>query len=142
MRVALDTNILATLLSQTPRTATVVELLGQCNRRGVIVVSAPVYAEALATPGLRTDLLHGVLKDTGIRVDYGLDEAVWTLAGQRFGRYALRRKKSTGETPRRILADFLIRAHALTNADQLMTFDTKVYRQDFSELRLYPMSPT
>jgi hypothetical protein len=31
----------------------------------------------------------------------------------------------------------MIGAHALLSADRLMTFDTKVYGQDFPELRLY-----
>ncbi len=48
-----------------------------------------------------------------------------------------RRGATIISAPRRLLADFMIGAHALLSADRLMTFDTKVYGQDFPELRLY-----
>jgi predicted nucleic acid-binding protein len=35
-----------------------------------------------------------------------------------------------------LLADFLIGAHALVQADQLLTLDSTRYSQDFPEVRL------
>ena len=61
---------------------------------------------------------------------------MWTEAGNRFARYAARRRKTTGQSPRRLLADFLIGAHALVQAERLLTLDPKVYQQDFPELQL------
>jgi predicted nucleic acid-binding protein len=62
---------------------------------------------------------------------------LWQLAGDRFALYAERRRSSGAETPRRILADFLIGAHALLRADSLMTFDTGFYARNYPELMLY-----
>jgi predicted nucleic acid-binding protein len=69
-------------------------------------------------------------------VDLKIEERVWTIAGLCYARYAARRRKATGEGPRRILADFLIGAHALVQADRLLTLDPKRYSQDFPELKL------
>lgn len=95
-----------------------------------------VYAELLAYPGATEAYVRGFLQDTGVVVDLRLEERVWTETGLRFARYAARRRRSTGEGPRRLLADFLIGAHALVQADRLLTLDPKVYQQDFPEVRL------
>jgi hypothetical protein len=42
-----------------------------------------------------------------------LEEAVWQATGQTFQTYAARPRKQRDPGPRRILADFLIGAHAL-----------------------------
>ena len=39
-------------------------------------------------------------------------------------------------TPKRLLADFVIGAHALYSADRLLTLDEGRYRRDFPELKL------
>ncbi|GAA6736644.1 hypothetical protein YIM1640_08770 [Thermus oshimai] len=62
--------------------------------------------------------------------------AVWELAGERFGQYA--RKRRTTGLPRRILADFLIGAHALHHHLALATFDPVHYRVAFPELEVLP----
>ncbi len=139
MKTALDTNILAGLLAQTPRTSTILEHLGHCKQHGPIIISPPVYAESLANRNLTHRFLSLLIARTGIHLDYAIQESVWTKAGERYARYAERRRQSAGDSPRRILAHFLIGAHALTYADRLMTYDTKVYRQDFPELPLYPL---
>ncbi|WP_460330824.1 PIN domain-containing protein, partial [Thermus oshimai] len=60
----------------------------------------------------------------------------WHLAGERFGQYA--RKRRTTGLPRRILADFLIGAHALHHHLALATFDPVHYRVAFPELEVLP----
>ena len=103
---------------------------------GALLISPVVFAELLAYPGATVAYVRGFLEATGVVVDFRLEERVWTETGQRFARYAVRRRQSSGEGPRRLLADFLVGAHALVQADRLMTLDPKVYRQDFPEVRL------
>jgi predicted nucleic acid-binding protein len=69
-------------------------------------------------------------------VDFLLEEPVWRKAAERFAAYAQRRRSSGGGSAKRVLADFLIAAHALLNADQFFTLEASRYRQDFPELRL------
>jgi predicted nucleic acid-binding protein len=100
-----------------------------------LVVGAPVYAELLAYPKATESFVHNFLADTGITVDFELVQSVWVEAGRRFARYANRRRKSSDE-PKRLLVDFVIGSHALTQADRLMTLDPKRYRRDFPDLDL------
>ena len=112
----------------------------ECRRQGTLLVCPIVIAELLANPDVTEDLLHDFIDLTGIEVTYDMSPSVWLLAGTRFARHALRRRAATRQGPRRLVADFLIGAHALTYADRLMTLDTTVYAQDFPELQLYPES--
>lgn len=137
MRTALDTNVLSELLSQQAAASRVSAKLADCKDDGPLVICAVVYAELLAHPKVTEEFLAYLLFKTGIEVDFKLDESVWTEAGRRFARHASRRRMATSHGPRRILADFLIGAHALRACDRLMTFDTKVFETDFPEVRLY-----
>jgi predicted nucleic acid-binding protein len=136
LRTALDTNILSALFKPTVRTSEVVELLGRCKSSGPVCISCVVYAECLATPSVTVEFFRSFVAETKIEVDFASEETLWQLAGSRFARYARRRRISLGEPPRRLLADFVIGAHALLHADRLLTFDSKVFRQDFPELPL------
>jgi predicted nucleic acid-binding protein len=80
------------------------------------------------------------LAKTGIAVDFSLDEPIWRRAAEGFAAYALRRRRSSGDHPKRLLVDFVIAAHALLRADRLMTLDARRYSQDFPDLRLVPLS--
>ena len=63
---------------------------------------------------------------------------VWHTAGSRYGSYALdRRRRSSAPGPRRILADFLIGAHALhMGGGVLLTTDSRIFGVYFLETRL------
>jgi predicted nucleic acid-binding protein len=136
MKTALDTNILSTIWSAQPMEAVVRAALRELRREGLLVISPATYAEALAHPNYSEEGINHFLTTTGITVDWPILDAVWTEAGRRYGQYAIRRRKSGSEPPRRILADFLIGAHALLQADRLMTLDERHYRNYFPELRL------
>jgi predicted nucleic acid-binding protein len=82
------------------------------------------------------EFLGQFLSDADVVVDFELDEQVWLEAGRRYARYAKRRRRSGQEQPRRLLADFLIGAHALLTADRLITLDKGRYERDFPELKL------
>jgi hypothetical protein len=99
-------------------------------------MGAPAYAELLAYPRATQVFVDDFLADTGIVVDFEIPQKLWIEAGRRFARYAERRRKSSRQSPRRLLVDFLVGAHALSQADRLMTLDSKLYKQDFPDLKL------
>jgi predicted nucleic acid-binding protein len=139
MKTALDTNILSNIWSGQPMEAAIRSALRKLEQSGPLVISPPVYAEALAHPTYSEEGVHRFLEITGITVDFALADSVWTEAGRRYREYAIRRRQSQAEPPRRILADFLVGSHALLQADQLLTLDVKFYRTNFPELTLFPI---
>ena len=136
MRTAIDTNVFSAIWSRESSAERVTIKLGEATTEGALLISPFVFAELLAYPGASEAYVRGFLEATGIKIDLKIEERVWTIAGLRYARYATRRRKATGEGPRRILADFLIGAHALVQAERLLTLDPKRYSQDFPELRL------
>lgn len=98
--------------------------LSEAGNRGVLVISAPVYAELVATPGRGVEDVDAFLSRARIEVDWELGEEAWRTATRAFGGYAERRRVRRGDSgPRRILADFLIGSHALRCASGLLTLD-------------------
>jgi hypothetical protein len=83
-------------------------------------------------------ILEQLLAETDVSADFETGHEIWNEAGLRYCRYSARRRKSGAGAPRRLLADFVIGAHALLRADCLVTFDTAGYRHDFPELRITP----
>jgi predicted nucleic acid-binding protein len=136
MRTALDTNILSPIWSAAPSAATTAVELSRVGAEGALVISAPVFIELSAVPGLNVRTVRKALVETSIAIDFDLDEDVWMLAAESFSAYAIRRRRSGGGPPKRLLPDFVIAAHALLRADRLMTRDANRYRQDFPNLRL------
>ena len=136
MRTAIDANIISSIWSSEPTAEKSIEQLGMTRQEGVLLISPFAFAELFAHPNMTAGDVRSFLDATGVVIDYKLEERVWTEAGRRYARYAARRRKATGEGPRRILADFLIGAHALLQAERLLTLDPTRYRQDFPELRL------
>lgn len=100
------------------------------------MVSAPVFVELSAIPTGSAQRVEKLLEDMNIAVDFDLGEDVWRLAATSFAAYAIRRRRAGGGSPKRLLADFVIAAHALLKADRLMTLDAKRYGQDFPKLRI------
>jgi predicted nucleic acid-binding protein len=95
-----------------------------------------VYCELLAYPSAARDFVQEFLSETGIVVDFLLDEQVWQRAANAFVSYCQRRRKSGGGSPKRMLVDFVIAAHAMLRADRLMTVDAIRYERDFPNLKL------
>ena len=137
MTTAIDTNVVIALwdknaaLSSAAQTA-----LEAAFNRGNLVVAAPVFAELLAAPGRTETFVNSFLEDTAIAIDWDLDEPVWRLAGRAFQSYAERRRKQRDSGTRRILADFLIGAHAQTRGYRLLTLDERLYRASFPTLTI------
>jgi predicted nucleic acid-binding protein len=139
MTTAVDSNILAALWDKDDSlNAKAERALDSALDQGGLVVAAPVFAELLADPGRTEGFLDSFFERTGIVVDWNLTEGVWRAAGLAFQRYAARRRTHRGTGPRRILADFLIGAHAHANGFALLTLDHRLYRVAYPELRLFP----
>lgn len=136
MRTAIDTNILSALWSSEPSARNIPQQLGEAKSLGALLIAPVVYAELLAYPKATESFVSNFLSETGIAVDFDLDESVWVDAGRRFARYANQRRKSGHGESKRLLADFLIGSHALLQADRLMSMDTARYRQHFPDLKL------
>jgi predicted nucleic acid-binding protein len=135
MTTAVDTNVIVALWDQHDAVNTAAQAgLDAALRRGHLVIPAPVFAELMACPGRSEAFLDAFLKDTGISVDWNLDEAIWRTAGLAFQHYAARRKKERDYGPRRILADFLIGAFAVERRCHLLTLDDRLYRVSFPGL--------
>jgi len=136
VRTALDTNIVSALWSDEPGAEAITKRLGEVKHDGAILLSGVVYCELLAHPKATESLLHEFCADIGIAIEFRLQDTVWTEAGRRFAKYANRRRRAKDGDPKRLLTDFLVGAHALLQADRLMTRDEGRYRQDFPELVL------
>jgi predicted nucleic acid-binding protein len=136
MRTAIDTNVISALWTGEPGAERLAATLARARRAGGLTIAAPAYAELLAYPGATPEFVDGFLASAGAFTDFRLDEAIWREAGLRFGKYAARRRTSRGGAPRRLLADFMIGAHALLRADRLLTLDVPLYARDFPELKI------
>ncbi len=136
MRTAIDSNVFSAIWSGKSSVPKLLAQLEKAQQEGALLISPFVFAELHAYPGMTTGLVRKFLHETSMVVDFRVEEGVWTETGFRFARYAARRRKSYGAGPRRVLADFLIGAHALLQADRLLTLDPAVYRQDFPEVSL------
>ena len=135
MTTAIDTNVIIALWDRDDAVSTAAQsALDAALRRGALVVAAPVFAELLAAPGRDETFLDTFFRDTGITVDWNLDETVWRTAGRAFQKYAARRRMRRDRGPCRILTDFLIGAHAFERGCSLLTFDDRLYRSAFPNL--------
>ena len=137
MTTALDTNVVIALwdkdsaLSLAAQTA-----LDTAFNRGTLVAAAPVFAELIAAPGRSEAFVSSFFEQTGIGVDWELPEQVWRSAGRAFQAYAEHRRKQRDAGARRILADFIIGAHASVNGCRLLTLDDRLYRSSFPTLAI------
>lgn len=132
MITAVDTNVLLDLLiPDAPHASEAEAALNKAARAGAVVVSPVVYAELGAFFELDVNLRH-FLGETGMVVDtLGLEGL--HAAGQAWKVYNQRR----GPGPRQhVISDFIIGAHALYQADCLLTRDRGIYNTYFPALRL------
>ena len=135
MITAIDTNVFIALWDLDHTISSLARaLLRTALESGGLVVAAPVFAELLACQGRDEAFLDAFFRDTGITTDWKLDEAVWRAAGRAFQAYAARRRRHGNSGPRRILADFVIGAHAIEKAHPLLTLDDRFYRTAFPRL--------
>jgi predicted nucleic acid-binding protein len=137
MTTAIDTNVVVALWDKDPTLSLAAQTaLEAAFNRGNLVVSAPVFAELIAAPGRTEAFVTSFLDETGVVVDWNLSEVAWRSAGRAFRSYAERRRKQRDSGTRRILADFLIGAHAEARGYRLLTLDERLYRAAFPTLTI------
>jgi predicted nucleic acid-binding protein len=125
---ALDSSILLDVLTASPRYAETSEaLLRRAMTEGKLVIGEYVLAE-IAPAFKEEKTLREFLADWQIEfVPSSRDSAI--LAGRNFARYL-----SRGGTTGRIMADFLIGAHAMLHADRMLARDRGYLRDYFAKL--------
>lgn len=133
---ALDTNVLVAIMYGETSAKTIIATLQSLRLSGELLICGAVYAELLAGPGVSSPRLDHFLSDAGVRVDWAMEEAIWRAAGAAFGEYAARRRTSGGGPPRRVLADFLIGAHAAARGARLVTLDAAHSGTDFADVEV------
>jgi len=127
---ALDSSVILDVLTDNPQFADASEaLLRRAVTEGKLVIGECALAEI--APAFKDEkTLKEFLADWQIEfVPSSRDSAI--LAGRNFARY-LSRSGRTG----RIVADFLIGAHAMLHADRLLARDRGYLRDYFSKLRV------
>ena len=129
MITALDTSVLFAIFKPEPNGDAWLRMLETAASAGPIVICEIVYAE-LAASFAQAEVLDRRLNALGVEL---LPSTKATLfeAGLIFKRYRL-----AGGTRSNMVPDFLIGAHAATQADQLASADRGYLRQNFSGLKL------
>jgi len=125
-----DTNVLLDVFLPDPihgKNSTVA--LEKVFHNGSIIIKEIVYAE-LAPQFENPKLLNDVLSKLGIKMAVA-DTEIDVFAGETWNNY----RKSGGKRER-IIADFLIGAHALLKADRLLTRDRGFYKYYFKNLTI------
>lgn len=154
MKTAVDTNVLLDLLvDEDARAPAARRSLARALETGPVSICPVVYAElGAALPGRQevTELMH----DLQIEVD-GFSTDALLCAAMAWAIYARRRGKAV-QCPRcgkvtevicpscstqlswrqRILPDFLVGGHALSQADRILTRDVRFYRSYFGALKV------
>ena len=90
----------------------------------------------IAAKGRTESFVAAFFEDAGIAIDWHMSEAIWRAASRAFQGYAERRRKHRDSGTRRILADFVIGAHAAVHSYRLLTTDVRLYRAAFPSLKI------
>ena len=131
MITAVDTNILLDVLLPDPsHQASSLARLHQAIQDGSLIVGDVVASELGAQFAGESDM-ERFLKSVNIGL-FPMSLAACHDTGQRWRHY-LRTRKGARE---RVVADFMIAAHALHHADRLLTRDLGFYRSHFKDLSL------
>lgn len=125
-----DTNVLLDVFLPDPKWGQKSKIrLEQSFNQGSLIINEIIYSEL--TPQFSSKaLLDDVLKTLSIRI-VSLDLKAAYHAGRIWKNY-----RKAGGRRNRILADFLIGAHAEIEAEQLLTRDRGFYKKHFSDIHV------
>jgi predicted nucleic acid-binding protein len=131
MITAVDSCVLIDVLEDDPEYgASSAEALRRCLLEGAVVACEVAWAEVATAYGERVEEVAEALAAANIGYSPMSREAA-LVAAQRWQAH-----RKTGRKSGRIVADFLLGAHALVQSDRLLTRDKGFFRSCFRPLKL------
>lgn len=129
MITAVDTSVILDILTDDPSWAEASQqALTQAAREGSLILCETVLAEII--PCLQGDEINELLDNWGLCF-MPSSKAAAEDAGRMYARYLQRKGPA-----KRVIADFLVGAHALHHADRLLARDRGYFRDYFKQLTL------
>ena len=132
--IAIDSSVLVDLLADSAQADAAEACLRQCLSTGPVVVCDVVLAEVCSALRDGAEALS-VLEDMSIRFN-ALEAKSALRAGE-----MQRRLRARGGKRERVVADFLIGAHAMLQCDGLITRDDSFFRDYFKGLKIIVPKP-
>ena len=129
MKTAVDSSVLLTIFNGEPAGRSWLKCLVDARREGPLVICDVVYAELAPAFGSENDF-EDTLEKLGVVFEASLSKACWQ-AGHAFRLY-----RTAGGPREHLIPDFLIAAHAMTQADRLAAIDRGYLRRYFLDLLL------
>jgi predicted nucleic acid-binding protein len=130
--ISLDTNFVQSALDRTDSNHLRAQQALKNNASKAFCICPIVRAELHASTSW-ISIEHWLIEQE-VGVIWEVPERVWDAAGVAFGKYAVLRRG--GQTSRRIVADFLIAAHAEHHELEMLTFDDTVFKSVFPQVTL------
>ena len=128
MITAVDTSVLIDVFGADPRFGPPsANALRRCLNEGAVVACGVVWGETRAAFSSDEDFLRA-LRTLGVGFSAQTEQAA-TLAGTAWKKY-----RAGGGKRDRVIADFLIGAHAASQCDRLLTRDRGYYKKCFGGL--------